>query len=85
MKGLFSTFVSFMGVIIIINPFSAFEHESILDPYLLLPILAAFTQSCGNICLHEMRGKFNQYVVLQYTYVTQIILSGFLIMTTGTT
>ena len=67
--------MSFVGVLIIVDPFSALMEERSEDLVdLLLPLLSAFIASLGFIFLHDLKGKINQIVMLEYTYISQVLI-----------
>jgi hypothetical protein len=39
----------------------------------MLPLLAAVLSSIGYIFLHDLKGKVNQLVTMEYTYICQVI------------
>lgn len=45
---------------------------------MILPLISAFMHGISSIYLHDLRGKANHLVVLQYNYIIQIFMVGVL-------
>jgi len=67
------TIVAFTGVLIVVNPFKALMHEDTSEMlYMLLPLLSAVLASVGFIYLHDLKGKINQLIMIEYAYICQV-------------
>ena len=75
--------VCFIGVLLILNPFRASEEQADFNWYLVLPLVAAFSNCLNFLYLHEMRGQFKETLVLEYTYVFHLLSSSLLMCVIG--
>lgn len=77
--------ISFCGVLIILNPFSSVKEEGGFNWYLLMPVGASIATCMNYLYLHEMRGKFKELQILEYTYSLQLLIGGLMVSALGTT
>ena len=77
--------ISFCGVLIILNPFSSMMAEGGFNWYLLMPVGASVATCMNYLYLHEMRGKFKELQILEYTYSLQMLIGGLMVSAFGTT
>lgn len=73
------TFICFVGVLFIIKPAFLFGSIESWPLYLLvLPVVGALCNSFSMLYLHELKGRVSNLIALQYFYVAQTFLTGFL-------
>lgn len=77
--------ISFCGVLIILDPFSSVKDEGGFNWYLLMPVGASLATCMNYLYLHEMRGKFKELHILEYTYSLQMLIGGVMVSALGTT
>lgn len=69
--------VCFIGVMLIIQPSFLFGHmNEDVSIFWLMPLIAAFMNSLSSIYLHNLKGKVNSKVPLQYFITFQGIIAG---------
>jgi drug/metabolite transporter (DMT)-like permease len=77
------TILSFLGVYIIIDPSFGNREGEAFNWWLLMPLAASVAVCINFLYLHQMSGKFKEIQVLEYTYSSQLLLSGLLMAVLG--